>query len=235
MSNKKRFYVGFIFLLLILNIFIIPIIKAETSPVPDVNGDVNPETGLPPSIETVKGIGENLTDKEKREYLFSELKKIALKNKYISTIDSFFKKISFVFVVLFGEPYTLSGILLLIVILWFYFFFKFSSILKNFSAFSQAISWIMGFAITVIMAQTKILRKISEFFIWIIFYNETTWWRLLAAVIIFGALAIIYVISSMFEEKYKKEKEKKEKEDGLRKIKEGAKTSEAIIEAITEE
>jgi len=232
----KKSIVLFLFLILFLNLFIVPTIKAETSPISDTSiGEVNPETGLPVEFEKIRGIGENLTDKEKREYLFSELKNMSLKNKYIAAMDSFFKKISFVFLVLFGEPYTLSGVLLLIIILWFYFFFKFSSILKNFSTFSPSISWIMGFAITVIMAQTKILRKIAEFFIWIIFYKEATLWRLLVAIIIFGALAIIYVISSRFEKIYKKKKEEKEKEENLRKIKEGAKTGEAITKATTGE
>lgn len=211
--------------LLLLNIFSAAIVHAQDEP------------PLPGEVKAIQNFSETagkLTDKEKREYLFKELQDNLLKNKAVSVLDSFFTKISPVFIALFGEPYTLSGILLVIVILWFYFFFKFSEIFTNYSAFSKGVCWIIGLGVTIIMAQTKILRKIAEFLVWLIFYKEAAWWRFLIVVAIAGALVLLYVISSAIgksSENQKKKKLEKEAEAHMKNIvKLGEKMNESVKE-----
>ena len=55
-------------------------------------------------IEDAKGI----FDEGKWDYLGREWKEILLKRKFVSAIDGFFTKISILFKILFGEPYSLS-------------------------------------------------------------------------------------------------------------------------------
>ena len=232
-----------IILFLILSIFIIPLIYAQEDPIEPLNaldlpglptsGEVNPETGLPSEVDKLKGLGENLTDKDKREYLFQELKKELLKNKFIAVMDKFFTKISIVFTILFGEPYTLSGVLLIIIILWFYFFIKFSEIMHNYSAFSSGVAWVMGFAITVVAAQVQILRKIAEFFIWFTLYKEATWWRVLAWGILVVGMFLLYYLSSKISVTIKDKKKKTKIKQDLADLHEGAKTGKAITKTIT--
>lgn len=203
--------------------------------------ELNEETGLPSELEKVQNISEKgketvekISDKEKREYLFQEWKNLLLKNKVISAIDLFFTKISPAFLVLFGEPYALSGFLLIIIILWFYFFFKLSEIMIDFSPFSSGVGWVIGLGLTIVLAQIQILRKIAEFFIWFVFYKEATWWRFAATLIIIFALFFIYYFSSVFSKAYKEQKKKTKQEIREAKLEAGEKIAEDLIKGAGE-
>ena len=177
-----------------------------------IQGEINPATGRPLEPEKLQNITEKLTDKEKRDYLFKEWETLLSKNKYLAPIDAFLKKMSFVFLILFGEPYSLSGILLMIIILWFYFFLKFSEILRDFSPLSSWVSIIIGLAIVFIMAHSGIFRSIAEFFVWLAFYKDYFWWKFAIFIGIVLVLITIYKISSQFG-KSLKEQRKKDKEE----------------------
>jgi len=220
--------------ILFLNIFAVSI-KAQLS-----------DTGLPSGLEgdvekiqnlTEKGqeIIEKTKEQESRDYLFQEWKKMFLGNKFVSVMDSFLTKISFVFVVLFGEPYSLSGMLLIMIILWFYLFLKFSEIFRNFTPFSEIISWIIGLGITIIMAQTQALRKITEWLVLLTFYKEGSWYRFFIIVGIIVALFLIYYFTSAFGKTFKEQKEKAEIEKEKAELKAGAKISRGMIEGTKNE
>ena len=243
----KKLGVLFI-LLLILNLFIISISALESpvdipqipeSPViaPLDSGNISTDgsSGLPPEIDKLKKQGESLSDKEKREYLFKELQESLLKKKYIKKTDEFLKKIDIVFVILFGEHYELSGTLLMIIILWPLFFYHFSKILDNFSAFSEKISWVLGFAMTVAGAQLGVFRKIAEGFIWLIFYKEGTWWRFIMVIIIIIVLVGLSLLGGNLEKSIKEKKEKEKLNRDKRDIHEAAKTGRRLNEATGKE
>ncbi len=168
------------------------------------------EEKLQEGVEKVEDIKEILQE-GKWDYLGKEWKEILLKIKSVSAIDTFLTKISIVFVILFGEPYSLSLTLLLIIILWGYFFFKFSEILSDYSIFSSSIAMIIGAAFTIILAQLQILRKIVEFFKWLVFTQEANIWRFLIILGIFLAMIGIYYLSSYLGDSFKKNKEEMEK------------------------
>ncbi len=162
-------------------------------------------------VDRVGDVKEQL-EEGKWDYLGKEWKKILLKNKFVSSIDSFLTKISIVFVVLFGEAYSLSLTLLLVIVLWFYFFFKFSEIFTDYASFSSSTAIVIGVALTIILAQLQILRKIIEFFGWLIFTQEANIWRFFIILGIFVGLIFIYYLTSYFGDIRKKRKEEGERE-----------------------
>lgn len=203
-----------------------------------VNVQAQETPPLPSEVEKIQNISEKgketlekLSDKEKREY--AEWKKILLENKFVAFIDPILTKISFIFVVILGEPYALSGIFFIMLILWFYFFFKISEIFLDYSPFSEVVSWIIGFGLVVVMAQTKILRKIAEFFVWFVFYKEATWWRFLIFIGIIVGLIVLYSLSSQFGKAFKEQKEKIEIEKQKAELKAGAKVAKGFTKGLS--
>ncbi|MBU1136496.1 MAG: hypothetical protein KJ559_03235 [Nanoarchaeota archaeon] len=195
--------------LLILNLVIINLVLAQESPI-DI-GKLNPETGLPEGVPSdLAGVQE--IAKTKWDYLGKEWQKILLKNPVVSKIDSALAKVSFVFVILFGMPYSLSLTLLVIIILWFFFFFKFAEIFKNFSAFSESASWVISLALVIFMAQTKVLQKITEWLGWLVFAKKEWWWNLSMIILLVFLFILFYKLSSAYAKKIKEQKEEIEKQ-----------------------
>jgi len=167
------------------------------------------------AVQDAKGNIEGAVDEIKEtkwDYLGEELKGRFLENKFISGIDGFLQKINFVFVVLFGENYSLSLTLFFIIILWFCFFFKLSEILSDYSAFSLPIATAIGFGLAIIMAQLKIFRVMVEFFGWFVFSQEAVWWRIIAFVGVVLVLVFLYKLSSQIGKSFKENKEKSREE-----------------------
>ena len=190
------------------------------------------EEKLEEGVEKVEDIKEKL-EEGKWDYLGKEWKEILLKSKFVSVIDSFFTKISFVFKFLFGEAYSLSLTLLLVIILWFYFFFKFSEVFTDYSSFSSSTAMVLGFAFTIILSQFQVLRKIIEFFGWLVFSQEANIWRFLIMLGIFLAMIGLYYLSSYLGDSFKKSKEKRE-EDKEKMEKSRAKVDRGILRKLVE-
>tara|TARA_Y100000034_G_scaffold114872_1_gene151423 strand:- start:683 stop:1414 length:732 start_codon:yes stop_codon:yes gene_type:complete len=215
--KKRVISLSLLLSILILNLFVVSL--ASAAPViPNLpgSGDINPETGLPVEVEKISEIGKGLTDKEKRdEYLSREWGKIILKNKVIAAIDSFFTKISPVFRILFGEPYSFSLRLLLIIIFWSVILFVLFKQMQTFSGLSSSTSFGVAFLVNVIIAQTKVFSRILDFFIWLLF-GEKPWWMkiLILAAVIVGLIVIYYLIKKfgVVWKKAKKQTEEKTKQ-----------------------
>lgn len=202
----KKIGVLFVFLFLVLIFLQVYSVKAQ-----DIEESLEgAEEQLEESLEDAEDIKENIEGK-KWDYLGEEWKKILLENKFVSTIDSFLKKIDIVFVILFGEHYSLSLILLSIIFLWFYLFFKISEILTDYSTFTSTTSTVIGFCLTIVFAQFKILKTIIEFFAWLIFWKESNIWRFVIMLLIFLGMIGLYYLSSYLGEIHKKKKEEEEK------------------------
>jgi hypothetical protein len=174
-----------------------------------------PEQLTPEGAEKTIGELKNKTE-TKWDYLGGEWKNMLLKNRYFSAVDSSLSKISVIFFILFGQPYSFSITLLIIIILWLFFFFKFSEILRVYSAFSSGTSWLISLALVMIMAQLKILKKITEFLGWLVFVKKGVVWNISMIIIIILAFILIYCSSSILAKYKKKQKEKQEKEQEKR-------------------
>jgi len=108
------------------------------------------------------------------------------------------------------------------VILFFLLFIDFGIILKNFSAFSSWVAWIIAFGLCVLLTTTGLIGIIALFFIGLVGYIG-------AALILVGIKVFFTVIELSISNKLKKDKEKE------RKVKEeiGRKASEKIGESLT--
>ena len=234
MKNKNlQIFALVLFSLLILNLFIISV-KAEVSApsipsLPGIGGNINPDTGLPIELEKIQEIGKNLTSKEiSSNYLKQEWNKILLDNKYISSMDSFFTKISIIFRILFGIPYSLTLTLFFVIILWFAIFLSLPGIIENSTSLSSGVSWLISLGITIILAQIQVLNRIIVFLIKFISYPENSWLRLLVGILIFVGIIIFYYIEkylSKYLEKKKKQKienKTKQTQKKIEKFSEGA-------------
>lgn len=193
--------------LLFLNIFTTSLIRAQ---------DENNLPGLPVSEEQINKAGEFVNDAPtKWEYLQKEWKNILLNNKFVNIMNSFFTKISVVFKILFGMDWEFPSFLLfMIIILWFFFFFEFSYILNSFSTFSTKISYIISFLFVIILAQTKVLDKISTFIINLLSSPKIgfEWLRTILFFIIIIILFLIAKLTESYSKETKEERKKREKE-----------------------
>ena len=164
--------------------------------------------------DTKENIEESVEEikETKWDYLGEKWKSAFLKNKFVSVADGFFQKINFVFVVLFGENYSLSLTLFFIIVLWFSFFFKLSEVLTDYSTFSSIVATAIGFGLVIIMAQLKFFRVIVESFGWLIFSPEAWWLRLIIFVVIIFVVVFLYKLSSQIGDSFKKNREKTKEE-----------------------
>ena len=164
--------------------------------------------------------GQQGLDDLRWDYLSQKWKEALLKNKFVAAMDAFFKKIDFLFVLITGQHYELSFTLFSTLLLWLFFFMFFGSTLANFSTFDRKISYVIGFALSVIAAQTGIYRSISDFLFKIIFYKEGVWPWISFFICIFFFIflftlynGIIKNIASSIKAKAKKKAEKLQKKN----------------------
>ncbi len=135
-------------------------------------------SGLESGVDSVKNNAEavkSFTEKDKWDYLSEQWKELLLKSKVISSVDSFFKKINFIFFLLLGRNYELSLTLFFSLILWIFFFISIGKIMYTFSAFSPKVSYIIAFLFAVILGHVKVYDGISLVIFKIIFYKEGIW------------------------------------------------------------
>ena len=204
---KKAVIIFVIALLLLPLILQLVLAQNEVPGLPSALQPGNVEKTAASAEKTVQ------TAQTKWDYLSQEWKKILLENKYTSALNSFFTKISFVFVFLFGQPYSLSLTLLFIIIFWFYFFLMFGGIFKNYSSFSPAISYVLAFALSVVASQQKIFEKLASFFIWLIFKDKPWWLSLIFGIGILLCLIVIFIIIKVFGKSVEEARKKKKKEE----------------------
>jgi hypothetical protein len=170
---------------------------------------------------------------EKWEYLGKEWKNILMANSVIQSLDSLFQKINFVFLVLFGTPYSLSLALFLIVFLWLYFFFSFQNILKM-TLFSKIVCLLISLGLTIILAQVGLFSKIVNFIIQLLFGEQTWWMKLIIGVGILIALVLVFAFVMKFGKQSAINKKKRKDEENRIKLETGAKAGEALSKAVSE-
>lgn len=207
-------------ILIISLLFVFPIILnlVSAQEVPGLPSQLQPE-----NVEKTKEKVET-----KWEYLQKEWRTIFLKNKYISYIDKILTKINIVFVILFGENYSLSISLLVIIILWIYFLYMFFSVLRDYSAFSEGISFLLSFALVVIASQLKIWSKISGWIMWLLFEDKPWYASLILAIVILAALGLLLFFIKSYGSNIVENRKKNLQEEAEQKMKTIIKTGEEI-------
>lgn len=166
-------------------------------------------------IQGVEKLQETVEER-KWEYLSEQWKEILLKSKYISTLDSFFSKISLAFYILFGQDYSLSLHLLLVIMFWLFFLLSLERGLKTATSFGGNTAILMSLAVTLILAHLKVYAFLSTLVLKILFSREGVWpWVLFAIFFILYLVALKYVKFAVWKigRHFKKSKEAKEKWD----------------------
>lgn len=214
---KKSLVSLSLILLLIVNIFVISIIKAETPPVPNIGmGNINPETGLPTELEKVKGIGENLIDSEVRsQYLKQEWGKILANNKFFGPIIKGYGKISPytdpIFRYTIGIGPALNWLFILTLTLWIAFVIYIFRVMEFVSLFSPITRYITSLGLVIIISITGALKKLAEYIINTISLFNTWWMQLILVVIVIVALVIASIFSKNLKDVFKAMKENRDK------------------------
>ena len=172
--------------------------------------------------ESVEGVKEKteqikkLTERERLEELSEQWRQYFLENRQIFLLDAGLRKLNFIFVFLFSEPYELSLTLFFAILLWLFFFYMFARIISDFSTFGETVSHITAFLLSIIIAHLRAYNFISLILFKIIFYREGVWpWIsfLLILLIIVLTLTFLRLIIWKVGRAFKGSKEEREKWD----------------------
>jgi len=200
----KKGIVLFLICLLILNIFVISLTKAQ-------------DEALPPEMKKIQGIGENLTNPEIRsQYLKQEWGKILEDKKIIGPIIKSYKKISPytdpIFKIILGITPSLTWLFVLTLTLWIAFVIYIFRIFELTSLFSKPAQYVISFGIIIIISVLGITKKLAEYIINAL-SKFTIWWvQLIGIGIVILALIVASILSKNIKKVGKAMKEKKEKE-----------------------
>ncbi len=155
------------------------------------------QDSLEENIEKVEKVSETIEKaqdvkywEEKWDYLGNEWKGIFLKNPGVAFLDRTLTKISIVFDIIFGVPYSFSLVFLAVVFLWIYFYFHISYLLFSTGFFENGLSYLGGLAICVIFAQFRFFEVIVLVVGRLVFSPEYAWTRILFLFVVFGMLGL---------------------------------------------
>ncbi len=199
---------GIILVLLILALILIhQFSKPTITPSPDSVPTSELEQTKEKIDNATKTI-EELREEERQEYLLNQTRDMLLKNPVVKTLDSFFTKISIVFRVLFGEPYSLSLTLFILIIFYIWFTILMSELLGAFGFLPKKTSFWLALGFSIILAQLSFFRFIVDFSLALVFARETWIARI---IIIFGVIFVL-VLFGMIQKQFAKYLEQKKEE-----------------------
>lgn len=201
---------GVVVISLIVLMFVMPMLlqfALAQEQIPGIPAGLTPE-----EIEAQIAKAQNATE---WQMIGQRFQQALLKNPVIVAIDSFFTKLSIVFIILFGMPYSLSITLLFVMVMWLIVAIDLGNIISSYSTFSGLASYGISFAFAVIFAQLKIFEIIVNFVGTLIFTREAGWARALIILVTLLVLIFIDQISRYLGKYLKKRKEAEEKAETL--------------------
>jgi hypothetical protein len=209
MKFKKKIFI----LIFGILIFLIPFISAETDDFGGFGGGEFGGGGAGGDFITdiADGDADYLTDSSQWSNSVVNFKQKLLNTVFFSAIDSFLKKINPLFLVLFGDSYSFSFFFFFVVMLWFWFFAQFKKLLRM-TIFSKWVALLIGFALTVGVAQLGLFRGFSNLFVKIIFVPNKPWLGIVFFFLIIFILTFISRLGKTIEKKLEKSREGLEKE-----------------------
>lgn len=219
--NMKRVFALNTIAILILSFAIISVSAAPSDIITDTIG-----------LET-KDIPQT-TEQLKEEYLKQNWEQLIVKNAILGKVHLFFNKISFLFRILFGQPYSISPQLLFIILLWIYVVSKISSALFAFNLFNRPAQIAISVGSGIILAQTQIFAKIISALSKLIFSPESWLMRIVVIAITVIVLFMIHFGIGMLNKAIKKSKEEGKKlsmqhvTDEMREFMQGVKEGQSL-------
>lgn len=164
----------------------------------------------------------------------TDFKNKLLENSIVMSIDSFLQKISIVFQVIFGTPYSLSIVFLLTIALWFYALFVLNK-LTGIMLFSKLVSSLIAVGITILIAQFGLIAKPINFLIQL-FFGENPWYvKVILGLVIVVGLVFVFLFIKQFAKQTAESKKKKKDEENRQKLETSAKVGEEFSKAITKD
>ena len=218
-------------LLFVLVIFLlIPFIKSEVPSIPPSPiTEIDPDTGLPKSLEQLQKIGNNLSDAEKRkEFLEQDWTKLFAKNKFLSPVLFYTNKVFTIFNplwnIIFGVEFSWSWFFILSLILWIFIIILLYNPLKL--AISPLISALISLVISSALGYFEIIKSIVNLLTSVL---SNIWFTA-------GFIIIIIVVSVFYAQFFKSVKEKQEKSEeefNRQKLKRDVKVADTFSKALS--
>lgn len=134
------------------------------------------------------------TEQIKEQYLKQNWEEIITNNAILGKIHLFFMKISPLFDVLFGQPYSLSPRLLFVILLWIYVVTKIDSLLSAIGILNKPTNALIGIAGGIIIAQLNILSAIINSLATLAFSPESWVMRIIAIIISATVIFIMHIV-----------------------------------------
>ncbi len=155
------------------------------------------------------------TEKDNVNFLSEQWKELLLKNSFVSAVDSFFRKISIVFVFIFGESYDLSFKFFMISLMWLFVFLLLFFSIKDILFLKKGTTILISLGCAVILGHIGIYYIFSDILLNLLLYREGIWfwisWLILIVIYVFAILYAKIVIKKIGAERKKKlEKEKQQ-------------------------
>lgn len=207
MSDKKLLLAGvFLVSLLILNIFVISLIKAE-------DGGDSP---LPQEFRGISETGQKLVEEGNRsQYLKQEWGKILANNKIIGPIIKGYAKISPytdpIIKLIIGMTPSLTWLFVLALTIWIclaIYIFRFLGLV---SVVSEITQYLIFIATMIVISFTKVCLNISQITINRLSLFTTWWMQLIGIGVVLGILILASVFSKQLKEFFEKAKERRAK------------------------
>jgi len=175
---------GFVVALIVL-LFVLPLVL-QVAFAEDIPFGLSPE-----ELEQQATQLEKLKNVTEWQYLGQRFQVSLLKNPVIAGIDSFCQKISVVFSVLFGMPYSLSITLLFVMALWLIVFVDGGNILSSYSPFSAFTSYGIMLGAAVVFGWIGIFEIIVNF-VGTLIYAREAWW---ARTLLIFAVILLFIFA----------------------------------------
>lgn len=198
-----------LFAFLFLLSFFVNIASSQT---PDLPLEDELNEGLGDLRDTAEDV-QSFSERERWEYLGDQWKEILLKNSFISKVDTGFRKINFLFFLLFGEDYDLSFTFFFSLILWVLFLVIISEVFILYGAFSENTNWILALVFAIVLGHLKVYNGISVVLFKIIFFRQGIWGWLTFSLFLIVYFFILFWFRKFMEEIIKKRKKHKEERD----------------------
>ena len=201
----KKSIIIFLISLLILNIFVISLIKAQDS-----------DSALPPELQGIQKAGEKLTDEEQRsQYLKQEWGKILANNTFFGPIIKGYEKIAPVVNPVskytLGIKPSLSWLFILTLTLWICILIYLIRIFELFPILSGFTRIVICLGVMMIISSLEITKKLAEKIINIISLFTTWWMQLIGIGLVIIGLIVASIFSKNFKEVGKAMKEKRKR------------------------
>ncbi len=168
-------------------VLILPFVLGQSGIPGDIGDNVEQ---LNNATETIR---ESL-EEQRWDFLGDKWREILARNKAVQAINAFFTFLSPVFVVLFGQPYSLSLTLFFVVLIWIFFFFVFGRVLADMSTLGALPSFGIALVMVVISAHLGVFAMLAELLFKLIFFRDGWWgWIAFILFIVLWAAAIIFI------------------------------------------